>query len=555
MIDHTEKFDEDINMEHVANSAPEDIKPNTVLQGEVVTVDGSYAYVNVGAKSEGRVSLDEFDKKPEVGDAVDVMLLSKRMIDGMFVFSKKAADGRVKWRRFLEWYNAGNRQVSAGIGEINKNGITVNCMGLSAFVPFSQAGDIRYKKSLDTSTEYKFKIRKVDEKNNSIILSRKEYLEEEGARVWAEFIQKYAAGSRVKGRVLRYTEDGAVIDVDGVEAMLSKDNISWKKVFKKRKVLKQGEEHEFLVISIDAERKKAEVGLKQLTDDPWAQVEAKYATGSTVSGRVVTVTSFGVFIELEDGVEGLVNAADLSWTKKTVNPRDNCKPGQKVEAQVLSVDARERKISLGLKHLLENPWDTIGARYPAGTVVRGRVKKIMNFGIFVEIEGDIDGLVHLSDVTWEDEKKDVLERYKVGDEVEFKILDINKSEMKISCGIKQLSRSPWAVIGEKYPPRSRLAGVITRITNFGLFVKLDDGIEGLVHISEVSRKKIENLNDQFKVGDKVNVVVLGVDVDKKRLSLSIKHYDMIVEKEELKKILNANSPSKVTLGDILKNKL
>ncbi len=555
MIDHTERLDEDITMEHVANSAPEEIRPNTILQGEVVTVDAGYAYVNVGTKSEGRVSLEEFEKAPEVGDVVDVILLNRKMVDGMFVFSKKAADGRVKWKKFLDWHRAGNQHVTAAISEINKNGLSVNCMGISAFVPFSQAGDIRFKKSLDSATEYKFKIRKVDEKHNSVILSRKEYLEEEAARVWSDFIGKHTVGSRVNGRVLRFTEDGAVVDIDGVEAVLSKDNISWKKVFKKRKVITQGEEREFQVLSIDTENRKAEVGLKQLAEDPWTQVGTKYPVGSNVTGKVVTVTTFGVFIELEDGVEGLVNAADLSWTKKNVNPRDFCKPGQKIEAQVLSVEPSERKMSLGMRQLQENPWDTIGARYPVGTVKRGKIRKIMNFGVFVEIDGDIDGLVHISDVTWEDEKKDVLSRFKVGEEVEYKILDINREEMKISCGIKQLSKSPWEAISEKYPPRSRISGVISRITNFGLFVKLDDGIEGLVHISEVSRKKIENLNEHFKVGETVNVVVLGVDVDKKRLSLSIKHYDMIVEKEELKRILNENNPGKVTLGDILKNKL
>jgi len=555
MIDHTERVDDEISMEHVANSAPEDIRPNTVLRGEIVTVDGEFAYVNVGAKSEGRVSLGEFETPPEVGTVIDVMLVSRRMVDGMFVFSKKQAEGRVKWRQFMEWYRAGNTQVTAGVREIGKNGLSVECMGLPAFVPFSQAGDIRFKKSLDSSTEYKFKIRKVDERHNSIILSRKEYIEEEGARIWSEFVGKRNPGDRVAGRVLRFTEEGAVVDIEGVEAFLSKENISWKKVFKKRKLLKQGDEREFVILSIDGDNRRAEVGIKQLGEDPWNSVAARYPEGSTVSGKVVTVTSFGVFVELEEGVEGLVNTADLSWTKKSVNPKDLYRPGQKVDVQVLSVDQQERKMSLGIRQLLENPWDTIDARYPAGTVMKGKVKKVMNFGVFVEIDGDIDGLVHVSDLSWDDDKKDVMGQFKAGDEVEFKILEINRREMKISCGIKQLSRSPWEAISEKYPPRSRLAGVVSRITNFGLFIRLDDGIEGLVHISEVSRKKIENLAEHFKVGDPVNVVVLGVDVDKKRLSLSIKHYDMIVEKEELKKILNANNPGKVTLGDIFKDKL
>ncbi len=555
MIDHTDKRDDEISMEHVANSAPEEIRPNTVLRGEIVTVDGEFAYVNVGAKSEGRVSLGEFETPPEVGSVIDVMLVNRRMVDGMFVFSKRMAEGRVKWRKFMEWYRAGNTRVTAGIREVGKNGLSVECMGLPAFVPFSQAGDIRFRKSLDASTEYTFKIRKVDERQNNIILSRKEYIEEEGARIWSEFIGKHVPGDRTSGRVLRFTEEGAVVDIDGVEAFLSKENISWKKVFKKRKFLKLGEEREFVILSIDGDNRKAEVGIKQLGEDPWNGAASRYPEGSTVSGRVATVTSFGVFVELQEGIEGLVNTADLSWTKKNVNPRDLYKPGQKVDVQVLSIDEQERKMSLGIRQLLENPWDTMEARHPVGTVMKGKVKKVMNFGVFVEIDGDTDGLVHISDLTWDDDKKDVLDRFKSGDEVEFKILEINRREMKISCGIKQLSKSPWELISEKYPPRSRVSGVVTRITNFGLFVRLEDGVEGLVHISEVSRKKIENLAEHFKPGDPVNAVVLGVEVDKKRLSLSIKHYDMIVEKEELKKILNANNPGKVTLGDILKDKL
>ena len=555
MIDYTEKHDDDINMEHVANSTLDAIKPHTVLHGEVVTVDSEFAYVNVGTKSEGRVSLGEFDTTPEVGTPVDVMLVNNRMIDGMFVFSKTLAEQKMRWSGFMEWYNAGNRHVSARITEIGKSGISVECLGLAAFVPFSHAGDIRYKKGQDSAVEYKFKIRRVDEKRNSLILSRKEYLDEEGERAWDAFVARYSPGDRVNGRTLRYAEEGAIVDVDGVEASLSRDNMSWKKVFKKRKALKQGEEREFVILSIDAEKKHAEVGLKQLMEDPWASAGEKYTVGSVVSGRVVTVTGFGVFIEMEDGVEGLINSGDVSWTKKIINPRDQFKPGQKIEAQVLSLDQETRKMSLGVKQMLPNPWDGVRERFPVGTVMKGRIKKIMNFGIFVEIDSEIDGLVHLSDITWEENKKDVLEPYKVGNIVEFKIIDMNRDEMKISCGIKQLSKSPWEVIGEKYPPRSRLSGVITKITNFGLFVKLEDGIEGLVHISEVSRKKLENLNEHFKPGEKVNVVVLGVDVDKKRLSLSIKHFDMITEKEELKKILSANSPGKVTLGDILKHKL
>ncbi len=282
MINHAERFEEPINMEHVANTAPEDIRPNMILKGEVVTVDSEFAYVNVGAKSEGRVALSEFDTPPHVGDEIHVMLIDRRMLDGMYVFSAKTAVRKIKWNGFMEYYRAGNNTVTGNIKEVGKNGLYVNCMDLQAFVPFSQAGDIKIKKSTDSAVEYQFKIKKIDEKRHGILLSRKEYLDEETERVWNEFIHNHAIGDRVKGRVLRFVEKGAIIEVDGVEAFLAKENMSWKKIFKRRKILKQGSEREFIVIALEPEKRKVELGLKQLEEDPWSSAESKYQVGSVV---------------------------------------------------------------------------------------------------------------------------------------------------------------------------------------------------------------------------------------------------------------------------------
>lgn len=555
MMDYTEKFDEDINMEHVANSALDMVEPNKIMKGEIVTIDNEFAYVNVGTKSEGRVSLDEFADPPRVGSMVHVMLVSKRPIDGMFVFSMNAAEKAGKWQNFLEWFKAGNEYISGVVGEVVSKGMIINCDGVSAFLPFSQSGDLKFRKAPKGNESFTFKIKQVDVGKQRVILSRKEYIDEENVKIWDGFIAKYNEGSKVTGKVMRFVDDGAIISVDGVEAFLNKENISWKKVFKKRNILKPSEEREFLILSIDAGKKSVLVGLKQLYDDPWSTAGEKFQPGNTVTGKVVTVTNFGIFIEVGDGIEGLVNSSDISWTKKNINPADLFRKGETVEARVLSIDAEERKMSLGLKQLQENPWDTIHERFPLGSVFTKPVKKVVNFGMFVELEEDIDGLIHISDVSWDDDQRDFMKRYNTGDMVEFKILEIKKDQMKIACGIKQLTKSPWEAISEKYPPRSRVSGVVSKITNFGLFVKIEDGIEGLVHISEVSRKKIDEIEDYFKVGDTVNAVVLGVDVDKKRMSLSIKHYDMIMEKEELNRVLNDAAPGKVTLGDILKDKL
>lgn len=555
MMDYTEKFDEDINMEHVANSVPDMVEPNKVMQGEIVTIDNEFAYVNVGTKSEGRVSLEEFSNPPEVGSVIHVMLVSKRPIDGMFVFSMSAAEKAWKWQKFFEWFKSGNEYISGVVGEVVARGMIIDCDGVSAFLPYSQSGDLKFRKSPRGNESYTFKIKQVDAGKQRVILSRKDYIDEENVKIWDSFLAKYSEGAKVTGRVMRFVDAGVIVSVDGVEAFLNRDDISWKKVFKKRNILKPSEEKEFLILSIDAERKKVLLGLKQLHEDPWSTAGDKYHPGDTVSGKIVTITNFGLFVEVGDGIEGLVNSSDISWTKKNVNPADIFHKGEAMETKVLSIDAGERKMSLGIKQLQENPWDTIEKRFPPGMVLTKPVKNVANFGLFVELEEDVDGLIHVSDVSWEDDQRDIMKQYRAGDQVEFKILEIKKDQMKVACGIKQLTRSPWEAIYEKYPPRSRVTGVISKITNFGLFVKIEDGIEGLVHISEVSRKKVDDIEDYFKVGENVHAVVLGVDVDKKRMSLSIKHYDMIMEKEELNRVLHDAAPGKVTLGDIFKDKL
>ncbi len=555
MEDFSENHEDEMNMEHVINSAHEVIKPNKIIQGEIVTIDDEFVYVNVGTKSEGRVSLEEFETDPKVGSIIDIMLISKRMIDGMLVFSKTAAEKQKRWLKFMDYYNEGNINISGKLKSYNNNGIIIDCDGMNAFLPFSQAADLKFKKKEGTTTSFEFKIKSVDTNKKSIILSRKEFIEEEKERVWSRFITNHKTGDIVKGKTFKLIQSGAIVDVDGLLTKINKEDMSWRKVFKKKKILKPGEEKEFMILTINEEDRTVLLGLKQLTEDPWNSIEERYGVDDIVSGEVVTLTNFGVFVELEEGVEGLINVSNISWTKKNINPKDIFKKGQLIEVKILEIDKEARKISLGVKQLLPNPWDTIDERFPIGSVYRKRIKKIVNYGIFVELEDDIDGMIHVSDISWDESLKNPTSQYEVDDEIEFQILDIKKDEMKISCGIKQLTPSPWEMIKEKYPPRSKVSGIISGIAPFGLFVKLDDGIEGLVHISEVSQKKIDNLEDVFTTKNPVNAIVLGVDVEKKRLSLSIKQYEIISEKEELDRVLNATSPGKVTIGDIIRDKI
>jgi small subunit ribosomal protein S1 len=551
----SEKYEDNIDMQQVADFAIDILEPNKIFEGEIVTVDDSYAYVNVGIKTDGRVKLDEFKTKPQIGDKIDVLLLNKRLIDGMYVFSKTAADREKKWASFISMYATGTGAIQGTFGNSNSKGFIVDCNCVEGFLPFSQAADLRIKKISNNGMPYWFKILSVDEKKHSVLLSRKEFIEEENKKLWDAFTLKNKIGDRIQGKVKKFVEFGAFIEIDGIEALLHKNDMSWKKVFKPKKLLQEGEIREFVILNINREDGKISLGFKQLVEDPWLKIEEKYKAGDLVNGEVVTLTNFGAFVEIAEGIDGFIDSSEISWTKRNVNPKDVFQKGQKVDAKILEIKKDEKKIQLGYKQLLPNPWDTISERFQAGTVHKSKVKKVMNFGVFVELEDGIDGLVHVSDISWDENLKDATGTFKVGDSVEYKILEIKQNEMKISCGIKQLSKSPWEIINEKYPSGSKVSGSISGIVPFGLFVKIEDDIEGLVHISEVSHKRIENLAEQFKVGDKVNVEVLGIDVDRKRLSLSMKKYDAAVEKEELDKLLNNNSSKRVTIGDFIKIKL
>lgn len=547
-----DKNEENIDMNQIMDLPIDTVEINKLVKGEIVTIDDEFAYVNVGIKTDGRVNLDEFNEPPSIGDIVEVLLINKRLIDGMYVFSKRLAEKEKRWHRFTELRDEESDYISGTIVSSNNKGFIINCDGVDGFLPFSHAADIKGKKDNDVKLPYQFKIRTIDNKKRTLILSRKEYLDEENEKRWDNLTSRYSAGDRVKGKVLKLVEFGAFIEVEGIDCLLHRNDMSWRKVFKHQKLLKAGEERDFILLNISREDGKVSLGLKQLTEDPWLTVDVKYQKDAVVEGQVVTITNSGVFVELEEGVDGYLDSSEISWTQKNVNPGDYFKKGQKVEVKILDINKEEKRIPLGYKQLYPNPWDTIEERFSAGTIHKSTVKKIVAFGMFVELEKGIDGLIHISDVSWDDNDKTPLKKYKVGNEVEFKILDIRKDEMKISCGIKQLTKSPWEIIKEKYPAGSSVTGVVSGLVPFGLFIKIEEDIEGLVHISEVSKSRIENLEEHFKIGDEVNAIVLGIDVDKKRLSLSIKGHDAIVEKEHVDRILNDAGSKKVTLGDFIK---
>jgi small subunit ribosomal protein S1 len=549
MDNATPETNDTINMKDVADSAIEEIQAGVVMQGEIVTIDAGYAYVNVGAKTDGRIPIEEFGQKPEIGQVVHVMLHTGRMVDGMYQFSKNSAEAELRWQDFIRRYHERGDTIQGRIIRSINKGKLIDCGGISAFLPFSLTADLKNMK--ESSEEYQFKIKSVDQKKRSIVVSRKDYIDEELEAKWDDFTAKYKVGDVVRGVGNKYVEFGIFVRVEGLDALLHRNDMSWKKVFKQRKILKLGKEHDFKILDINRKERKISLGLKQMTEDPWLKIHDTHKVGDTIAGRVVTRTKHGTFVEFGDGLEGFIHNSELSWSKSGAVADDILAKGETYEFMILDINQEEKKLSLGYKQLRPNPWETVDERFPVGSVLRKKIKKIVSFGMFVEIEECIDGLIHISDVSWEEVPRNLSEMYKVGDEAEFMILEINKGEMKIACGIKQLVRSPWEKIKEKYPPRTRVGGVVSGITPFGLFVKLAEDVEGLVHISEVSRKRIEKLDDYYHIGDEVTAVVLDVDVEKKRVSLSIKAYEMVAEKEELENIMRGTKPSKVMLGDIV----
>ena len=539
---------EAIDMESVADSALDDLEAGMIVKGVVVTADSAFVYVNVGAKSDGRVPIEEFEKIPQSGDVFNIKLMNKKLVDGVYHFSRKAADVEMGWKNFLGHYNEGKREISGRVVSSSPKGKIVNCSGVNVFLPYSLTADLKTINSSDD--EYSFLIKTVDFSKKSVIVSRKDYLDEKNKKNYMDFIQKYKEGDIVQGEVLKFVEFGVFVLVEGIEALLHRNDMSWKKVFKQRKILKQGEVRDFVIININKDEHKISLGLKQLKNDPWVEIAQKYKVGDTIKGKVVTITTVGAFVQIDEDIEGFLSNFELSWVKNNANVKDYFERGAEADFKILEINTDDKKINLGYKQLQPNPWDTIDERFGVGSVHTKRIKKIVKFGMFVELESGIDGLVHISDISWDDQK-DISKTYKNGQEVEFKILEINKQDMKISCGMKQLIKSPWEIVKERYSPKTIVKGTISGITSFGIFVKLDDDVEGLVHISEASRSRVENLDERFKIGDQVEAIVLDVDIAKKRLSLSIKHYEIMSEKEEVTKILRQTSPNKVTLGDMI----
>jgi small subunit ribosomal protein S1 len=529
-----------------------------IVKGKVVEVGKEFVTIDVGYKSEGQVPVSEFpahDDTPEVaaGDEVDVYLERREDDEGIIILSKDKADKMKVWDDISRASQQGDGVIEGMVVSRVRGGLTVD-IGVPAFLPGSQV-DLHPVRDLDKfiGKHFTFKILKFNRRRGNIVLSRRAILEEEREILKKETLKNLSVGAVVEGAVKNITDYGAFVDLGGVDGLLHITDISWGRVGHPSKRFSIGDQITVKIINFDEDSGRVSLGLKQLTPDPWSTVEEKYAVGSRVRGKAVSITDYGVFVELEEGVEGLVHVSEMSWTKKIKHPSKYVHIGDIVEAVVLNVDPEKKRISLGMKQLEPNPWDIIEEKYPVGTKIVGQVKTVTDFGIFIGIDEGIDGLVHVSEISWTKKIKHPADIYKKGQEVEAIVLKIDKESERFSLGIKQLRPDPWETVPQNYQVGQVVTGAVTSLTDFGAFVELEQELEGLIHISELGtgEQKVGHPSEVVKVEDTVTVLILNIDPKERKIGLSVKALMRKKEKEEIKQYLGSEEEIGVKLGDMI----
>ena len=529
-----------------------ELKRNDVVEGTIVQVNPDSVVVDVGYKSEGVISLREFaDEKGEinvkVGDVYDVLFGGGESDSGLIVLSKEKADRQKIWNSLEE-----DAVVEGRILSRIKGGLSVD-IGVNAFLPGSQV-DLRPVRNLDKviGQTFDFKIIKLNKRRGNIVLSRRVLLETERESQRSDTLKTLEENQVIEGIVKNLTDYGAFIDLGGIDGLLHITDMSWGRVKHPSDILAVGDKINVKVLKFDKEKERVSLGLKQIAPDPWLDVASKYPIETKVTGKVVSLTDYGAFIELEEGVEGLIHVSEMSWTKRVKHPNKVLSIGDDVESVVLALDTDNRRISLGLKQIEPNPWDVIGEKFPIGTIIEGQVKNITDFGIFVGVDEGIDGLVHISDLSWTKRIKHPSEAYKKGDLVKAVVLNIDRDNERFSLGLKQLNIDPWETVPTRYARGTIVKGKITSVTDFGVFIELEEGIEGLIHVSELSKEKIESPKDFAEVGTELEAAVLQVDTVDRKIALSIKNIDVQKEKAEVNEFMGAQKTATSNLGDLLK---
>lgn len=509
----------------------------TIIEGRIVAIGKDKVVVDIGYKSEGMIPTDQFSTEElhtlKNGDPIQVYIEDREDTEGNLVLSKEKADKMKVWEE-LETSHKDEKVVEGKVISRIKGGMMVD-IGVKAFLPGSQI-DLHPVRDLDglVGKTFPFKIIKINHRRGNVVVSRRVLLEETRDRKRQTTLSTLKEGQLIQGTVKNITEYGAFIDLGGIDGLLHITDMSWGRVGHPSEMFMVGDKVEVMVLKYDRETGRISLGLKQKSADPWTNVAAKYQIGTRVRGKVVSLTDYGAFIELEPGVEGLVHVSEMSWTHEVRHPSRLVSIGDQVEAAVLNVDIPNRKISLGMKQTAPNPWDMVESKYPSGTRIEGKVKSLTDFGAFIGLEEGIDGLIHISDMSWTKHIKHPSELFKKGQKVEAVVLKIDREKERLSLGFKQLARDPWEdEIPQRYRVGASASGKITKITDFGVFVELDGGVEGLIHISETALDPSAKLEDRFKVGEDVSAKIIKLDREERKIALSLREHRMDSERREM----------------------
>jgi len=536
------------------------VKPGEIVKGRVVEITPTHVMIDVGYKSEGQVPLQEFlDREGKVqvkmGDDVDVFFDSSEGENGGIVLSREKAQNIKVWEEIEKAHREGSGVEGVILAKV-KGGFKVD-VGVPGFLPGSHV-DIRPIRNPDKfiGLRDRFAILKYNRPRGNVVVSRRMLLEKEREALKKEIFKVLEEGLILEGTVKNITGYGAFVDLGGIDGILHISDMSWGRINHPSEVVKVGERVKVVVLKFDAERERISLGMKQILPDPWSTVQHKYPVGSRIKGKVISLVDYGAFVELEKGVEGLIHISEMSWTKKFSHPSKIVQVGETVEVVVLNLDPAHRRISLGLKQVLPNPWEQVKEKYPVGSIIKGPVRSVTDFGIFVGVEEGIDGLVHISDLHWTKKIRHPSELYKKGDTVEAIVLGVDVQNERLSLGIKQLTTDPWKLVAEKYPVGARVKGEVTSVPDFGAFVRLEEGVEGLIHVSQLSSERVDKPSSLFKVGDQVEAEVIHVDSKEKKIGLSIRALRKTEERHEMEKYLKKEKDvGKFSFEEILNEEL
>lgn len=551
-ITQKENTQEDMNaLYETSMKGPQE---GNIFKGKVININGDTVIVDVGLKSEGKLALSEFagttgEAKVEIGDEVEVMVVGREKEFGLLILSKEKVDAIRTWQRVEKSLEDGTPVEGDIVSEV-KGGFIVD-IGVQAFLPISQV-DVKPVKNPASfvGRHLKFKVIKSNKRKENVIVSRRTLMEEERDKRKQEFWKNVKQDQVLYGFVRNITDYGAFIDLGGVDGFLYLNEITWGRITHPKEFLRIGDEVKVKIMEIDQEKERISVSMKQLKPDPWLRIEEKYPEKSKVRGKVVGIVDYGVFVELEQGVEGLLHVTEMSWDRRLKNPHKLVNKGDWLELLVLNVDTERKRISLGMKQLLPDPWDVLEQEYPPGSILKGKVKNLTDFGLFVGIGNGIDGLIHMSEVSWSRRKKVVSNLYKKGTLIEALVLNVDKVQKKFSLSLKRLKDDPWKGLSTRYHVGDVIDGFVTSITDFGAFVEIEEGIEGLIHLSEMDDLQGRNLSELFKIDDPVKVMILNIDEKDKRIALSTKALRKREEKSATEEVSQGETAFS-TLGDIL----